>query len=429
MADDKREGKVSQLCIDGFAATETSGSISVTFSPLAMILSAAAADRAQSRKRRRCRGLAEEGVTSIPPEAKVTASTADSDVDHWDAILRPTTAPVVAAVAAPEIAPCSLFEASVDAPRGAPPRDISLTWLFGRSGRVMPQVVHPLRSPPNTTLDASWPTAADFWFFQIDAFDTASLSLFTDAAIQQPNQMIDASIACWRRVTQQTLSTELGSVDTIPIGSQLVVVTSTAAPSTVVGAAKERGARRRPHALAGLCVTRELSRAARIVTACIPRADVASNYLRPTTSAALAPVPPASTALAGSSVHTAGPEGSESSSCASSDPPLLRPSGRDVPQRLPLCDVENDDFEAKKYLSRSLSDTGCQGCLLGVQFVWIHPSFRGCRLASRVVDAARRCLHYGYEVPIEHVAFAAPTTDGAAFAAAYTGRKDFLTFA
>ena len=79
--------------------------------------------------------------------------------------------------------------------------------------------------------------------------------------------------------------------------------------------------------------------------------------------------------------------------------------------------------------TRQLSDVGASGCLFGVQLLWVDPTWRRTGLASDLVDAARHHAVYGYAVPREHCAFAAPTSDGMRFARRFTSRPDFLTFA
>ena len=78
--------------------------------------------------------------------------------------------------------------------------------------------------------------------------------------------------------------------------------------------------------------------------------------------------------------------------------------------------------------SSSVSDIQGNGCICGIQLVWVRGDRRGQSIASRMCDTVRRVLVYGYEFPRDHCAFSQPTLDGKRFAFHYSGRPDFLTF-
>ncbi|CAJ16158.1 hypothetical protein, conserved [Trypanosoma brucei brucei TREU927] len=64
----------------------------------------------------------------------------------------------------------------------------------------------------------------------------------------------------------------------------------------------------------------------------------------------------------------------------------------------------------------------------GVQLVWVADCYRRHGVAKVLVDTARRHISYGFEVPVERVAFSEPTSLGKLFAKSYSGRPDFLIF-
>lgn len=65
---------------------------------------------------------------------------------------------------------------------------------------------------------------------------------------------------------------------------------------------------------------------------------------------------------------------------------------------------------------------------LGIRMVWVAPSARRQRFASRLLDAARCQLSPGYVAPRSRVAFSQPTAAGAALARAYVGTDAFLVY-
>jgi len=66
---------------------------------------------------------------------------------------------------------------------------------------------------------------------------------------------------------------------------------------------------------------------------------------------------------------------------------------------------------------------------LGIHAVWVHQTARRCGVATRLLDAARRKVVFGYVTGKEQCAFTSPTSLGREFAATYCGRQDFLVYA
>ncbi|KEG15405.1 putative peroxisome targeting signal 1 receptor [Trypanosoma grayi] len=76
-----------------------------------------------------------------------------------------------------------------------------------------------------------------------------------------------------------------------------------------------------------------------------------------------------------------------------------------------------------------VGDTWCVGSsFCGVQFLWVAERHRRCGIGRMLVDLARQSVSYGFEIPVEHVAFAEPTAQGKLFLRDYVGRPDFLIF-
>ena len=58
---------------------------------------------------------------------------------------------------------------------------------------------------------------------------------------------------------------------------------------------------------------------------------------------------------------------------------------------------------------------------LGVYQIWVHSRFRGQKVATRLLDAARENMIFGLVVPRNLVAFSSPTEAGIALARNYCG--------
>ena len=69
------------------------------------------------------------------------------------------------------------------------------------------------------------------------------------------------------------------------------------------------------------------------------------------------------------------------------------------------------------------------GCLCGVSRVWVDGAARRRGVAAKMIHAARAMLVYGYEVPLEQVAFSQPSAEGKLLARAITQRDDFFVYA
>lgn len=66
--------------------------------------------------------------------------------------------------------------------------------------------------------------------------------------------------------------------------------------------------------------------------------------------------------------------------------------------------------------------------LCGVQKIWVDKLFRRKGIATTLVDVCRKNLIFSFVVPIEKVAFTAPTADGRIFASKYCQRDAFLVY-
>jgi N-acetyltransferase len=73
-------------------------------------------------------------------------------------------------------------------------------------------------------------------------------------------------------------------------------------------------------------------------------------------------------------------------------------------------------------------DAASKPAVVGVSQIWVHPAFRRRRIASRLLDAVRDKFIYGMRVPAAGVAFAQPTLDGLALAAAYVSPGSVLVY-
>ena len=69
-----------------------------------------------------------------------------------------------------------------------------------------------------------------------------------------------------------------------------------------------------------------------------------------------------------------------------------------------------------------------QPAMCGISHIWVDESHRRSGVARQLVDAVRRNMATGFEVPTRMLAFSQPTTYGRAFAAAYTGTATFLVY-
>ena len=64
----------------------------------------------------------------------------------------------------------------------------------------------------------------------------------------------------------------------------------------------------------------------------------------------------------------------------------------------------------------------------GVSHIWVAADQRRVGVARQLLDAVRRNMVTGYEVPVEQLAFSQPTVPGRALAAAYTRTERFLVY-
>ncbi|XAR51148.1 hypothetical protein NMG60_11005698 [Bertholletia excelsa] len=66
--------------------------------------------------------------------------------------------------------------------------------------------------------------------------------------------------------------------------------------------------------------------------------------------------------------------------------------------------------------------------LCGIRAIWVSPSNRRKRIASHLLDAARRTFCEGVTLELSQLAFSQPTSAGKALAISYTGTGSFLVY-
>ncbi|KAH9601218.1 N-acetyltransferase ESCO [Trypanosoma melophagium] len=92
-----------------------------------------------------------------------------------------------------------------------------------------------------------------------------------------------------------------------------------------------------------------------------------------------------------------------------------------------VCNEKNDNHWEQD--TTEVGNMWCVGSsLCGIQFFWVSDAHRRSGIATMLVELARQNVSYGFEIPVEHVAFSEPTVYGKLFARKYTGRPDFLVF-
>lgn len=62
----------------------------------------------------------------------------------------------------------------------------------------------------------------------------------------------------------------------------------------------------------------------------------------------------------------------------------------------------------------------------GICQIWVHPAFRGKKVATRLVDTVREKYIYGMRVAKTQIAFAQPTKNGLRFAEKYVAPHEVL---
>lgn len=85
--------------------------------------------------------------------------------------------------------------------------------------------------------------------------------------------------------------------------------------------------------------------------------------------------------------------------------------------------------ERRGLISECITHDGVAvGARCGVSHIWVAFDARRTGLARRLLDAVRRNMVAGFEVPPGELAFSQPTAAGRALAAAYTGCERFLVY-
>ena len=65
---------------------------------------------------------------------------------------------------------------------------------------------------------------------------------------------------------------------------------------------------------------------------------------------------------------------------------------------------------------------------LGAKLLWTHCKYRRHGIAQRLLDTARKYYSYGVHYPLSQIAFSQPTSDGLAFALAYTSSDEVIAY-
>jgi len=98
--------------------------------------------------------------------------------------------------------------------------------------------------------------------------------------------------------------------------------------------------------------------------------------------------------------------------------------------------IVNSAFEGKgtnechrqfphQHTSRS---TKSYPAMLGIHQIWCHRSYRKGGIGTRLIDAARSRIVFGFNVPLNLIAFSSPTADGSMFAKKYLDTDAPLTY-
>jgi N-acetyltransferase len=65
---------------------------------------------------------------------------------------------------------------------------------------------------------------------------------------------------------------------------------------------------------------------------------------------------------------------------------------------------------------------------LGIRQIWVNKNYRRQGIAEKMIDAARKCFTFGTIIDRTEIAFSQPTSDGLAFALAYTNSLNILAY-
>ncbi|KPI85519.1 hypothetical protein ABL78_5439 [Leptomonas seymouri] len=107
----------------------------------------------------------------------------------------------------------------------------------------------------------------------------------------------------------------------------------------------------------------------------------------------------------------------------------LYPRSNTPPEERGLAATAADAQRSTWEQATHIGDVWCSGTTFcGIKLFWVSTESRGVGVAYAMVEAARRSVCYGYEVPPEHVAFSEPTLMGSRFALRYQQRDDFLVY-
>ncbi|XP_055961319.1 protein CHROMOSOME TRANSMISSION FIDELITY 7 isoform X2 [Mercurialis annua] len=75
-----------------------------------------------------------------------------------------------------------------------------------------------------------------------------------------------------------------------------------------------------------------------------------------------------------------------------------------------------------------ICEEDAEPAICGIRAIWVTPSNRRKRIATQLLDAARRSFCMGYSVEQSQLAFSPPSAAGKALASTYTGTSSFLVY-
>ena len=88
----------------------------------------------------------------------------------------------------------------------------------------------------------------------------------------------------------------------------------------------------------------------------------------------------------------------------------------------------NEELSDRNSITDVNSNSDDIASYLGAKLLWTHCKYRRHRIAQRLLDTARKYYSYGVHYPLSQIAFSQPTSDGLAFALAYTSSDEVIAY-